>query len=139
MQRTRSTPGRRWDIRRRLAVIWRLLWPIVRQVLGWTCIVVGLLGLVLPLLQGIPLLVIGIALVGRRHPLIRWTSVHFKLLLRRWAALQTPIVGPLGRLALRAQQNVSRQRRRLHWWYVERKRLRAQQRAALVKEETQES
>lgn len=93
----------------------------MRQVLGWICIILGLLGLALPLLQGIPLLVLGIALVGRRHWLIRWAGVHIKLLLRRWALIQTPILGPIGRLALRVQQNISRQRRRLHWWYAERR------------------
>jgi hypothetical protein len=73
--------------------------------------------------------VIGIALVGRRHPVIRWVSVYFKLFLRRWAALQTPVIGPLGRMALRGQQEVSRQRRRLHFWWIERRqqaRLKAQ-------------
>ncbi len=101
---------------------WRAIWPILRQVLGWLCILLGLLGLALPVLQGIPLLVIGIALVGRRNKLIRWTSVHLKLALRRWAAVQTPVIGPAGRLALRVQQHISRQRRRLHWWYIERRR-----------------
>lgn len=86
------------------------------------CILLGLLGLALPILQGIPLLVIGIALVGRRHKWIRWSSVHLKLSLRRWAGLQTPLVGPAGRLALRAQQEISRQRRRLHWWYEAKRR-----------------
>ena len=108
-------------MRQKLLGAWRLLWPVARQVLGWMCIFLGLLGLVLPVLQGIPLLVIGIALVGRRHLLIRWASVQLKLFLRRWAALQTPIVGPAGRLSLRAQQHISRQRRRLHWWYEERR------------------
>lgn len=109
-------------MRQTLGSIWRYLWPIVRQVLGWICIFLGLLGLLLPLLQGIPLLVLGITLVGRRHPLIRWAGVRLKLGLRRWAALQTPLIGPLGRLALRIQQETSRQRRRLHWWYAQRRR-----------------
>jgi len=100
---------------------WRRLWPVLRQVIGWICIGLGLLGLALPVLQGILLLAIGIALVGRRHWLIRWTSVQIKLLLRRWAALETPVIGPVGRLALRAQHEISRQRRRLHWWYIERR------------------
>ncbi len=104
-----------------------MIWPVTRQVIGWIFIILGLVGLVLPLLQGVLFLVIGIALVGRRNWLIRWTSVRCKLFLRRWAALPTPVVGPVGRLALRGQQRVSRQRRRLHWWYAERRRLRADQ------------
>jgi hypothetical protein len=108
-------------VSRRLARAWRLVWPVFRQVLGWLCILLGLIGLVLPVLQGVIFLVIGIALVGRRHPLIRWASVYTKLFVRRWAALPTPVIGPLGRVALRGQQQVSRQRRRLHFWWIERR------------------
>ena len=110
----------RVGVRRRLAIAWRVVWPVFRQVLGWLLILLGLVGLVLPVLQGVIFLVIGIALVGRRHPLIRYVSVYFKLFLRRWAAVQTPLIGPLGRMALRGQQEVSRQRRRLHFWWIER-------------------
>ena len=94
--------------------------------LGWFFILLGLIGLVLPILQGVIFLVIGIALVGRRHPLIRYFSVYFKLFLRRWAAVGTPLIGPLGRMALRGQQEVSRQRRRLHFWWIERRQNRQQ-------------
>ena len=118
---------------RRLAGAWRLAWPVLRQVLGWIFIILGLLGLVLPVLQGVLFLVIGIALVGRRNWAIRWSSIRLKLFLRRWAALQTPLVGPLGRLALRGQQELSRQRRRMHWRHVER-RLKAQLRDAAEEE-----
>ncbi|HRC76656.1 MAG TPA: hypothetical protein PLO33_13355, partial [Kouleothrix sp.] len=45
----------------------RLVWPVVRQVLGWLFIILGVLGLVLPVLQGVLFLVIGVALVGRRN------------------------------------------------------------------------
>ena len=115
-------------LRRQLLIAWRVAWPVIRQILGWIFILLGLLGLLLPVLQGVIFLVIGIALVGRRNVLIRRTTVLFKLLLRRWALLPTPLIGPLGRFALRAQQEISRQRRRLHWWHVERRRLRARQR-----------
>src|SRR5262249_25443497 len=113
-------------VRRRFTIVWRIAAPIIRQVLGWLFILLGLIGLVLPILQGVIFLVIGIALVGRRHPLIRYVSVYLKLFLRRWAAIQTPLIGPLGRLALRSQQQVSRQRRRLHFWWVERRQTRRQ-------------
>jgi hypothetical protein len=122
MEHTRSTYAERLvSLKQRLVYIWRILWPVLRQVLGWVFILLGLVGLVLPILQGVVFLVIGIALVGRRNRLIRWASVSFKLFLRRWAALPTPLIGPLGRMALRGQQELSRQRRRLHWWYVERR------------------
>jgi hypothetical protein len=118
-----SFQTRRWRLYVRHA--WLSLWPILRQILGWIFIVLGLLGMVLPILQGVLFLVIGIALVGRRNWLIRRVSVSYKLFLRSWAKRSTPLIGPLGRLALRAQQEVSRQRRRLHWWRIERRKRRA--------------
>jgi hypothetical protein len=122
MEQTRPTQAERLaSLKRRLLYLWGILWPVLRQVLGWIFILLGLVGLVLPILQGVIFLVIGIALVGRRNRLIRWVSVCLKLFLRRWAALSTPLIGPLGRMALRGQQELSRQRRRLHWWYVERR------------------
>jgi hypothetical protein len=129
MEQTRTEQNQwHYGLKRRMALTWRRIWPVLRQVLGWLFILLGLIGLVLPILQGVIFLVIGIALVGRRHRLIRWVSVHFKLFLHRWAALQTPLLGPLGRMALRGQQELSRQRRRLHWWHVERRRLKSQHR-----------
>jgi hypothetical protein len=133
----RSQPVQyRWHhgLIRRLATAWRLAWPVLRQILGWIFIILGLLGLVLPVLQGVLFLVIGIALVGRRNWVIRWSSIRLKLFQRRWAVLQTPLVGPLGRLMLRGQQELSRQRRRMHWRHVERKRLKAQLRDAADEE-----
>jgi hypothetical protein len=105
----------------RIAACWRRAWPVVRQVLGWFFIVLGLLGMVLPVLQGVLFLMIGIALVGRRNVVIRWASVRFKQFVRRWAALDMLLIGWLGRLMLRAQCETSRRRRQLHWWHVERR------------------
>src|SRR5689334_9372143 len=104
MDQMRKAPYQwRHSLRQRLGLGWRAIWPIVRQTLGWLFILMGLIGLMLPVVPQIPFLVIGIALVGRRHPLIRWCSVYFKLFLRRWAALETPMIGALGRMALRTQ------------------------------------
>jgi hypothetical protein len=102
-----------------LASAWRLLWPVMRQVLGWIFIILGLLGLVLPVLQGVLFLVIGIALVGQRHWLLRRVRILIKRGLRRWAALRVPVIGPAGRIALRAQWRFSRQGRHLHRRYAE--------------------
>jgi hypothetical protein len=111
--------------RRRLARIWWLAWPVIRQVLGWFFIFLGVLGLLLPVLQGVLFLVIGVALIGRRHWLLRRAAVLIKRSLRRWARVPTPVVGPLGRMALRAQHECSRQSRRLHRRLAERKQQRA--------------
>ena len=107
------------SFRRGAANTWRLLWPIIRQVLGWMFILLGLLGLVLPVLQGVLLLVIGVALVGRRNWLIRRSMLVFKRFLRRWAAVRAPLVGGAGRIALRAQWKYSRESRHLHRRYAQ--------------------
>ncbi len=108
-----AQPDMSWQEQCRLA--WRRAWPIIRQLLGWTCIVLGIIGLFLPLLQGVLFLMIGIALVGRRNWLLRWTAVKIKLFVRRWAAHPHPWLSRLGLFALRGQQQLSRQRRRLAW------------------------
>lgn len=95
-------------------------WLLMRPVLGWMFIVVGLIGMPMPIVNGLIFLLIGLALVGPRNRIVRWSRVHVKLLLDRWAGLQTPLVGPLGRLAQRSAQQVSKQHRRLRWWWMER-------------------
>lgn len=110
-------PIRAHNLGRLLAGLWRMIWPIARQAFGWLFIVLGLLGLVLPLLQGVLFLVIGIALVGRRNVVIRRARVAIRRLLRRWAAVQTPVIGPAGRAALRGQREFSRRARHLHYRY----------------------
>ena len=105
----------RTSYRRGLSIAWGLL----RQVLGWVFILLGLLGLVLPVLQGVLFLVIGVALVGRRNWLIRRSTLVFKRFLRRWAAVRSPLVSGAGRIALRAQWKYSRESRHLHRRYAQ--------------------
>ncbi|HEU5101830.1 MAG TPA: hypothetical protein VFU22_22570 [Roseiflexaceae bacterium] len=120
------------------ATTWRLLWPVIRHTLGWLFIVLGLIGLVLPVLQGVLLLAIGIALVGRRNWLIRRSTLLFKRFLRRWARVKTPVVGPAGRMALRAQWKCSRESRHLHRRYAEWHRRRVLARAGRSIEDSPE-
>jgi uncharacterized protein YqgC (DUF456 family) len=47
---------------------------------GIALIVIGLIGVVLPVIPGIPLLAAGLALVAPGHPLVRWGRVR----LARW-------------------------------------------------------
>jgi hypothetical protein len=100
----------------------------LRAALGWCCLFIGVLGIVLPIIPGLPFLVPGIALVGRRTWIVRWAAVHCKRLLRHCAPLHIPLIGPVGRWALNAQHQISRQRRRLAWWQMERRRAANQQR-----------
>jgi hypothetical protein len=48
-----------------------LLWGAARVVFGVLLIVVGILGTLLPVIPGVPLLIAGVALIGPKHPLIR--------------------------------------------------------------------
>jgi hypothetical protein len=96
-------------------------WLVLKPILGWLLIIIGLIGMPMPIMNGVIFLVMGLALVGHRNRLIRWSRVQIKLLLEWWAALDTPLVGPLGRLAQRSAQTISRQHRRMRWWFMERR------------------
>ena len=114
---------------------WRL-WPIVRPIIGWFCLILGVLGVILPILQGIIFLVIGAALIGPRHPVVRWGRVRDKQVIRWLARSRNPLIGWAGRHALRALYAVLRQIRQLR----ERRNLRTQRqrrfRLALVPDAT---
>lgn len=49
----------------------RSLWKTTRLILGWGLIVLGIVGLFLPLLQGIAFIVAGLALLSRDSPWAR--------------------------------------------------------------------
>lgn len=100
-----------------LQTVWPYVWICMRPVLGWSSILVGILGVILPIIPGIPFLVVGVTLVGRRTWIIRWVAVNWKYMLRRWATSPVPVFGTIGRWAWRSQQEVSRQRRRLVWYF----------------------
>ena len=115
MQRTQNPPvPRRW-----LRTAWHYVGLWLRLILGWFFIGLGVLGVILPILPGMPWLIIGTWLIGRRSRLFRKTGVAGKRFLRRWAAHQRPVIGGLGRWALRTQREASRQRRRVSWWLAE--------------------
>jgi hypothetical protein len=73
------------------------LWPVVRPVLGWVLLGIGVLGLILPG-PGIPFFILGVLLVGRRHPLLRQSWVALRLRLRGLAR-RPGLPGRSGRLA----------------------------------------
>ncbi|WP_129670887.1 hypothetical protein [Candidatus Chloroploca sp. Khr17] len=80
-------------------------WLVLRQIVGWLLIIIGLLGMILPG-PGIPFFVLGVLLVGRRHHLIRRSWVLLRLSLRRLG--QRP--GLLGRAAQFAYRHIQRMR-----------------------------
>ena len=87
-------------------------WATLRQVIGWACVVIGLLLLILPG-PGIALLLIGLMLIGRRHPLIRRCSVGVKLFFRRWAR-QAGVRGWFGRRGKRLAHALSSELRHVY-------------------------
>jgi len=54
------------------------------KIFGWLCVAVGLVGVVLPILPGIPLLFVGLAALATQHhwahKLLLWAKMRF----RRW-------------------------------------------------------
>jgi uncharacterized membrane protein YbaN (DUF454 family) len=44
---------------------------LLRTIAGVALITIGLIGLLLPIIPGIPLLIAGVATMGRDHPLLR--------------------------------------------------------------------
>lgn len=75
--------------------------PIARQVLGWALILLGIAGVILPILQGIIFLALGVLVLGPRNPVIRWVRIRTYLLLRAWSA-RDGLRGWLGGHGLRA-------------------------------------
>jgi hypothetical protein len=91
--------------RRLLSLNLQRAWLLLRQVLGWLLIIIGILGMILPG-PGIPFFVLGVLLVGRRHHLLRRSSVLLRLHLRRLG--RRP--GIIGRGAQLARQQFHRVR-----------------------------
>ena len=87
-------------------------WPVLRPILGGLFLLLGVAGIILPILQGVLFLVLGAALIGPRNRFIRWMRVQYRLLLRtlhhaswrpvRWLGFQ-------GRMSLRKMRQKSRE------------------------------
>jgi hypothetical protein len=91
---------------------WLRAWRLLRPGLGWLCLAVGMLGMILPVLPGIPILLLGVALVGRRNRLLRWAGIQEKRLLRHWSRHPAPLMRGTGRWLLRQRRQIANQLRR---------------------------
>ena len=60
------------------------VWRKIRVVTGLTLIGLGLLGMLVPVVPGIPLLIAGVALVGTNHPWVRPLMVRLRAWRRKW-------------------------------------------------------
>ena len=67
-----SPLGAGWSVRGA-----RSVWRRVRTALGLALVGLGAIGLLVPLLPGIPLIVAGAAVVGPDHPVIRWLQTRW--------------------------------------------------------------
>lgn len=114
-----------------MRALWRM-WPIVRPIIGWLCIGLGILGIILPILQGIIFLVIGAALIGTRHPLVRWTRVRYRQVLRACARSQHRLLRWIGIRGQRALRALSEQIKQIHQRVALRSQKRRHFRVALV-------
>ncbi|NJP06377.1 MAG: hypothetical protein HC837_12485 [Chloroflexaceae bacterium] len=118
-------------------VAWRA-WNIMRPILGWTLILLGIPLVPVPVINGTIMIIAGVALVGRRNRRIRWTSVHFKLFIRRWAAYPHPVIRFPGYLVLRFQRSMSYGYRRFCWHQAERRKARYALQTAMQEHRTSE-
>ncbi len=89
------------------------IWPRLRPILGWFFIFIGILGIILPILQGLIFLVLGSALIGPRHRLIRLTRVLYKRFLRWLATRRNRLLAWVGRFGLRSLRTLNQQIQRL--------------------------
>jgi len=92
--------ARRGKRRGRLAVL----------VLGWAFVVLGLAGLVLPILQGILFLLVGLFLLGRSSPRVRLVRMRLRRRHPEWAARFDEAEGRARRLARRVMGQGNRGR-----------------------------
>jgi hypothetical protein len=78
-----GAPADAWpSVRGRLVTLWRA----GRLVLGVVLIALGVLGCLLPVIPGVPLLIAGVALLGPTHPLVR----PFAERVARWRRAREP-------------------------------------------------
>lgn len=64
------------------------MWRTIRTVIGLILIVLGLIGLLVPVMPGIPLLIAGVALVGTNHPWVRPVIARLRAWRRKWKGSQ---------------------------------------------------
>ncbi len=77
-----------------------------RRIVGWTCILLGLTGLLVPVLPGIVLLMVGTVLLGPHEPKLRRTAFAIRWTLRRWSSASHPLLRHWGWTIRRRHRSV---------------------------------
>lgn len=81
---------------------------LTRRIIGWPLVLVGLVLTPLPIPFGVPLVTVGVLLIGTRDRVVRTSYVHIRRALRGWAGSRLPLVGWSGRFVLARQQQLAR-------------------------------
>ena len=74
---------------------------MIRRILGWSSIGLGLLGIVLPVLPGLIFIALGIVLLGPHDPALRRSAIAIRLILRRWSQAEQRHMRQIGRFVRR--------------------------------------
>ncbi|MFZ9858992.1 MAG: hypothetical protein ACO3F2_11745 [Roseiflexaceae bacterium] len=75
---------------------------LIRRIIGAILVIIGILGLLLPIMPGWPLLIPGIALLGSKDPLIRYLHMVVLKVLKFVKSRKTPWIRNLGERAYEA-------------------------------------
>ncbi|NTU82726.1 MAG: hypothetical protein HGA45_25710 [Chloroflexales bacterium] len=73
------------------------MWALVRRAVGLLCLMIGVLGAVLPVIPGWPALIVAIVLLGRRDRTLRLLHLYGRRVLRWLRRHPAPQVRPVGR------------------------------------------
>lgn len=63
---------------------------LIRRIIGVICLIIGVIGLLMPVMPGWPFIIPGIALLGSRDPLLRYVHLAIIRLLKFIKSRQTP-------------------------------------------------
>jgi hypothetical protein len=81
---------------------------LIRRGIGIICLIIGVLGLLLPILPGWPFLVPAIVLLGRRDRTLRYTHLWVRMALRFMRRHKTPSMRQTGLRLSREYVNFKR-------------------------------
>lgn len=71
-----------------------------RQVAGWIVLFLGIITAPLPIPLGLPLIILGLVILGPHDPRVRWLGVNMRLCLRKLVQKRIPLLSSLARKAL---------------------------------------
>lgn len=97
----------------------------LRVVLGWFCIMIGVVFFWLPVPLGIPLMLIGAALIGKRSRQLRLIFYRLRRGIRWLARSNQPVIAPIGQRLLAIEHTISHAYQQHTWQQTRAHRLEA--------------